>query len=239
MTTSSPTAAVNPYVSVDCVVLGFDGTRLNALIVRQTQEGGADSTGNFKLPGSLINNDENLDEAARRVLRQLTGLSGVGMLQFHAFGGPERLANPADAVWLRRFHNLSHDIERIVTIAYLALVRIDSHLSGLAPGYEARWTPVDELPPLAFDHSEIVRAAVRDISLRATLDPTLLFSLLPRKFTAAQLRSVMESVLARRFDIKNFHKRIAQMPYVIPTQEREKGVAHRAARFFRFDKRKI
>lgn len=238
MTTGTP-SAVNPYVSVDCVILGFDGERTNVLVVRQASQGGEGSTGSFKLPGSLINMDENLDEAASRVLFQLTGLSAVNMLQFRAFGGPGRLANPADAVWLKRFHNLQHDLERIVTIAYVALVRIDKKLDGLAPGYEARWLPVEELPKLAFDHNEIATAAVEYVSNQATLQPTMLFDLLPHKFTAAQLRTVMENVLRRKFDLKNFHKRIAQMQYIVPLDEHEVGVAHRAARFFRFDRRRI
>ena len=114
--------AVNPYVSVDCVLLGFDGEQLNVLIVRQSGVGGEDSTGNYKLPGSLIYMNENLDEAAQRVLKQLTGLAQVNMMQFKAFGGIDRLQNPADSVWLERFHHLDHHIERIVTIA--------SNLSG-------------------------------------------------------------------------------------------------------------
>ena len=102
---------VNPYVSVDCVLLGFDGTQLNVLIVRQKESGNDDnSTNNYKLPGSLIYMDENLDEAAKRVLKQLTGLVQIRMEQFHAFGDVKRLANPNDTVWLERFHHLEHHL---------------------------------------------------------------------------------------------------------------------------------
>ncbi len=229
---------VNPYVSVDCVLLGFDGEQLNALVVRQCSNGGEDSTGSYKLPGSLINMDENLDEAAQRVLTQLTGLTHVKMIQFRAFGGANRLKNPEDSIWLERFHHLDHHIERIVTIAYLSLLRIDSKMVKLDEGYEAQWIPITELPKLAFDHNEIVNEAVKSVQQVATLDVTHLFDLLPRKFTAAQLRVVMEVVLGKTFDIKNFHKRIAQMPYVIPLEEKEDGVSHRAARYYKFKKTK-
>lgn len=102
--------------------LGFDGTQLNVLIVRQKESGNDDnSTNNYKLPGSLIYMDENLDEAAKRVLKQLTGLVQIRMVQFRAFGDARRLANPNDKVWLERFHHLEHHLERIVTIAYLSL----------------------------------------------------------------------------------------------------------------------
>ena len=101
---------VNPYVSVDCVLLGFDGQQLNVLLVRQCKSGGLESTGNFKLPGSLIDMDEDLDDAARRVLKQLTGLSQIKMTQFKAFGSISRLKNSADSVWLERFHQLEHQV---------------------------------------------------------------------------------------------------------------------------------
>ena len=90
--------SVNPYVSVDCVLLGFDGDSLNVLVVRQTNAEKGNDTGCYKLPGSLINMDEDLDDAAQRVLKQLTGLVQVKMVQFKAFGGANRLANPRDSI---------------------------------------------------------------------------------------------------------------------------------------------
>lgn len=227
---------VNPYVSVDCVLLGFDGEQLNVLLVRQCSTGGSDSTGNYKLPGSLINMDEDLDDAAQRVLKTLTGLEQVSMIQFRAFGGANRLSNPADSIWLERFHNLHNQIERIVTIAYAALIRIDRRMERLEEGYEACWMPICDVPHLAFDHNDIVNAAIEEIKARATLNPTLIFNLLPRKFTASQLRVAMEKVLNTTFDVKNFHKKLAQMPYVVPLDEKENGVNHRAARYFKFRK---
>lgn len=227
---------VNPYVSVDCVILGFDGAQLNVLLVRQSGEDGKDSTGAYKLPGSLINMDEDLDEAAQRVLKQLTGLAQVKMTQFRAFGGANRLANTEDAVWLQRFHKLNKQLERIVTIAYLSLLRIDRKVGKLQGGYEAQWVPLNSMPHLAFDHEDIVRTAVEEVKRMARLNPTVLFDLLPRKFTAAQLRLVMEHVVGIKPDVKNFHKKLAQMPYVVPLDEKEEGVSHRAARYYKFKK---
>ena len=231
-------STVNPYVSVDCVLLGFDGEQLNALVVRQSGEGGEGSTGSYKLPGSLIYMDENLDEAAQRVLKQFTGLVQVNMMQFKAFGGADRLENPSDSIWLERFHNLDHHIERIVTIAYTSLLRIDRRVERLEGGYEAQWIPIGELPKLAFDHNDIVHEAVESVKLKSKLDPTLLFDLLPRKFTAAQLRIVMENVQGVSLDVKNFHKKLAAMPYVVTLEEKEDGVSHRAARYYKFKRPK-
>ena len=231
-------STVNPYGSVDCVLRGVDGEELKALVVRQSGEGGEGSTGRYKLPGSLIYMDENLDEAAQRVLKQFTGLVQVNMMQFKAFGGADRLENPSDSIWLERFHNLDHHIERIVTIAYTSLLRIDRRVERLEGGYEAQWIPIGELPKLAFDHNDIVHEAVESVKLKSKLDPTLLFDLLPRKFTAAQLRIVMENVQGVSLDVKNFHKKLAAMPYVVALEEKEDGVSHRAARYYKLKRPK-
>ncbi len=230
---------VNPYVSVDCVLLGFDGRQLNVLIVSQTEQDGQNNTGAYKLPGSLINIDEALDEAAQRVLHQLTGLTQVRMTQFHAFGGTDRLSNVRDAVWLQRVHQLDRQLDRIVTIAYMALLRIDRRVQKLEEGYQAQWIPVSQLPPMAFDHTLIVETAIKAVHDRARLNPTILFDLLPRKFTALQLQAVLGSVAGAKIDVKNFHKKLAQMPYVVPLDEKEEGVAHRAARYYKFNRKKV
>ena len=230
---------VNPYVSVDCVLLGFDGTQLNVLVVRQ-KEGGHDdnSTNNYKLPGSLIYMDENLDEAAKRVLKQLTGLVQIRMGQFRAFGDARRLANPNDKVWLERFHHLEHHLERIVTIAYLSLLRIDRKRENLQKDYDAQWTPISEIPQLAFDHNEIVDEAIKTVQRITSTNPTQIFDLLPRKFTAAQLHTVYQAVTGKTIDFRNFHKKIQSMPYVVQLEEKEQGVNHRAAHYFKFDRKK-
>lgn len=230
---------VNPYVSVDCVLLGFDGTQLNVLIVRQKESGNDDnSTNNYKLPGSLIFMDENLDEAAQRVLKQLTGLVQIRMEQFHAFGNVKRLANPSDMIWLERFHHLEHHLERIVTIAYLSLLRIDRKREKLQKEYDAQWIPISEIPQLAFDHNEIVDTAVKTVERITSSNPARIFDLLPRKFTAAQLHAVYQSVTGKSVDFRNFHKKMQSMPYVVQLDEKEQGVNHRAAHYFKFDRKK-
>ncbi len=227
---------VNPYVSVDCVLLGFDGEQLNVLLIRQSSADGQNDTGAYKLPGSPIDMDEDLDEAAQRVLQQLTGLTTVKMRQFKAFGGLNRLADNKDNEWLQRFYKLDKPLERIVTIGYLSLLRIDRRMEKLHDGYEAKWKPVSDLPHLAFDHNEIVAAALDTVEHLAKQTPTILFGLLPRKFTATQLRVTMECVTRTKYDVKNFHKRMQQMPYVIPLEEKQAGVNHRAARYYKFKK---
>lgn len=227
---------VNPHVSVDCVLIGFDGEQLCALVIRQLDALHEEGLNNYKLPGSLIYEDEDLDDAAKRVLMELTGLKSVKMIQFRAFGSKNRTRNPKDVRWLERFHSLNEKIDRIVAIAYLALLKIDRKYTQLSHQYEACWMPVKEIKELAFDHKQIVDEALIYIRQYVESTPSALFALLPRKFTASQLRVLYEVIYDKEIDVRNFHKKIALMEYVVPLEEKERGVAHRAARYYRFDR---
>lgn len=228
---------VNPHISVDCVLIGFDGEKLSVLLVKR--QGVVDNDFcDTKLPGSLIYMDEDLDDAAKRVLTELTGLKDVKLDQFKTFGDKDRTKNPKDILWLERFHSLKTPVDRIVSVGYLSLQKVDKKMIFPNYKYEPCWKPVKEVGELAFDHKQIIEEALLYIRNRAELNPTFLFALLPKKFTAAQMRKLFELVYDKTFDVRNFHKRIAQMPYVIPLEEKERGVAHRAARFYKFDKNK-
>ena len=228
---------INLHVSVDCVLIGFDGERFRVLLVKQLGKQLDEGLNDMKLPGSLIYDDEDLDEAAKRVLNELTGLKNVKMAQFKAYGSQNRTWNPKDVLWLERFHRLDEKkIDRIVTIAYLALVKIDRKFEQLSSKYDAGWMPVDEVKSLAFDHYQIMQDALAYIRHYVEISPAVLFDLLPRKFTASQLRSLYQLIYNKEFDVRNFHKKIVQMSYVVPLDEREVGVSHRAARYYKFDR---
>lgn len=229
---------VNPHISVDCVLIGFDGEQLSVLLVKRQGVVDKDFC-DTKLPGSLIYVDEDLDEAAERVLTELTGLKNVKLDQFKAFGAKDRTKNPKDTLWLERLHSLKAPVERIVSVAYLSLQKVDRKMIFPSYKYEPCWKPVKEVGDLAFDHKQIIDEALLYIRNRAELNPAFLFALLPKKFTAAQMRKLFELVYDKKFDVRNFHKRIAQMPYVVALDEKERGVPHRAARYYKFDKTKI
>lgn len=189
----------------------------------------------MKLPGSLIYQDEDLDEAAMRVLHELTGVKDVPLQQFKAFGSRNRTSNQRDVVWLERAQQ-AH-VERIVTIAYFALVKLDGPMQKIVDRESAVWMPVGEVGTLAFDHNLIIEEALKAVRREVENNRSILFDLLPKKFTASQLRLLTEIIYGRSLDVRNFHKKISQMPYVIPLEERQKGVAHRAARYFKFDRK--
>lgn len=234
ITVSPPLA--NNHISVDCVVFGFDGEELKVLLIRRVGEEDGKVFHDMKLPGSLIYMDEDLDEAAKRVLNELTGIKNVSLMQFKAFGSKNRTSNPKDVRWLERA--MQSKVERIVTIAYVAMVKIDKAIGqSMLDEYQACWVGVKDVKTLAFDHNLIIREAILYIRQFVEFNTSALFELLPRKFTALQLRILFELVYDKPVDVRNFHKKIAMMEYVVPLEEKQKGVPHRAARYYKFDKK--
>ena len=225
----------NNHISVDCVVIGFDGEQLKVLLVKRAGEDNGEVYHDMKLPGSLIYMDEDLDEAAQRVLYELTGLKNVNLMQFKAFGSKNRTSNPKDVRWLERA--MQSRVERIMTIAYLSMVKIDRTLDKNLDEHQACWIALKDVKTLAFDHNLIIKEAMTYIRQFVEFNPSMLFELLPRKFTAAQLRILFELVYDKAVDVRNFHKKIAMMEYVVPLEEKQQGVAHRAARYYKFDKK--
>lgn len=222
-------------MSVDCVVIGFDGKQLKVLLINRAGEDNGEVYHDMKLPGSLIYVDEDLDEAAKRVLFELTGLKSVKLVQFKAFGSKDRTSNPRDVLWLEQTMQLK--VERIVTIAYLSLIKIDRTLDKNLDGHGACWVALKDVKKLAFDHNRIIRDALTYIRHYVEFNPSLLFDLLPRKFTASQLRILFELIYGKTVDVRNFHKKIVMMEYVVPLDEKQQGVAHRAARYYKFDRK--
>lgn len=220
------------HVSVDCVLLGINGDKLCVLLVERKDINGI--VLGYKLPGSLIYDKEDLDEAAGRILNEATGLKRVKLKQFRCFGSPSRTSNKADVMWLENVMRMK--IGRIITVAYLALCK-NGKKSNPANRFDSlRWCPIDDLPRLPFDHLEIVTAAVREIRNWVEKEPAIVFDYLPAKFTAYQLRRTYEIIYNKELDVRNFHKKMNSLEYVVQTEDVQDGVAHRAARFYRFDK---
>ena len=128
-------------------------------------------------------------------------------------------------------------VERIVTIAYLSLVKIDRALNRDLDNYQASWVAMPDIKALAFDHNLIIKEAITYVRQYVEFNPSSLFDLLPRKFTASQLRTLYELVYDKQYDVRNFHKKISLDGVCRPPGEKQQGVAHRAARYYRFDKK--
>lgn len=222
-----------PHVSVDCVVFGFDGNELKVLLIeRKAEEIGIYN--DMKLPGSPIYEHEDVDEAAVRVLTELTGLKDIYLRQFKTFGALDRTKNPKDVRWLEMV--TKQKIGRIITVAYLSLIKIDRKLNDISETFNACWCGIGEYDNLAFDHTRIIEAALNEVRRELELEPSIVFELLPKKFVAAQLRKLYEVIYGKKLDVRNFHKKMALMKYLVPLDEVQKDVPHRSARYFKFDK---
>lgn len=222
-------------ISVDCVVFGFDFNQLTVLLVERKLED--EKTGkilidDWTLTGYHIFEDEDFDTAATRILKGLSGLDNIYLEQFYAFGGIERVNSPKDKLWLANQHEGFSN--RIVTIGYFSL--IDNTIVTLSHNdRNVKWFPVDELPELGFDHKKILDKALEKLRAKLSSEP-IGFELLPEKFTISQLQRLYEVILGTKFDRRNFRKKVLQMKYVIPLDEKQKGVKHKPAQLFIFSK---
>ncbi len=209
-----------PALAVDCVVFGLDEEDLKVLLVRRDLEPFA---GRWALPGGFVRLDETVDDAARRELAEETGIAvgRVFLEQLYTFGALER--DPR---------------ERVVSVAYYALVNLADHrVKAATDAREAAWFAVHDLPKLAFDHEEITAMALERLRGKVRYRP-LGFELLPPKFTLTMLQRLYEKILERELDKRNFRKKVLSMGLLEELDEVEQDVAHRAARLYRFDKKR-
>lgn len=225
---------LNPNVSVDCVILGFDLQRLNVLLIDRGEN--SLNGPRLALPGNLIYDDENLDQAAVRVLKELTGLSNIYMDQIGAFGDPDRISKGADKEWLKSIR--AHPEARVITVAYHSLVNMDDfkpQASSFAKS--AGWAPVHEVHELAFDHYEILKSSLEKLKQKIKIQP-IGFNLLPEKFTLSQLHLLYECILEKPLDKRNFRRKIQKLQIVRPLKEKQIGVPHKPSLLYSFDEDK-
>jgi len=206
---------LRPMLAVACVVFGLDDGELKVLLIRRDVE---PLRGRWALPGGFVRMDESLDDAARRELREETNLRDVFLEQLYTFGAVRR--DPRD---------------RVVSVAYFALVNLAEHpVAAATDAREAAWFPAADTPALAFDHAEILDAALQRLKGKVRYQP-IGFELLPEKFTLSQLQRLYETILERPLDKRNFRKKILLMGVLQELDEIQQDVAHRAARLYKFD----
>ncbi len=225
-----------PNLSVDCVVFGFDSLDLNVLLVERTLRNDQDNAvvfSDFTLTGNHVQEGENPDEAAVRILNDLTGLHNIYLEQFHTFGSTDRLLKEKDQLWI---HSLGLNIpDHVITVGYYSLidctvVEITNHMSR-----NVRWFPVNKLPELAFDHAEILQKALERLRLKLKQEP-IGFELLSEKFTLTQVQRLYEAILGTTFDPRNFRRKLSQMKYLIPLDEKQTAVRHKPAQLYIFSR---
>ena len=225
---------INPNVSVDCAIFSFDGSDLEVLLIERMAGETALEDDLLALPGNLIYQDENLDQAANRVLFELTGLENIFLEQVYTFGDPARITKQKDQDWLKKIR--AHPEARVITVAYTSLVK-KSNLKVTPSSFarKALWIKIKEVPQLAFDHNDIFKKALYFLKVKIYSEP-LGYELLPERFTLAQLQKLYESILDDSFDKRNFRRKILRTSFIVSLDEKQQGVAHKPARLYRFDK---
>ncbi|MBL6670800.1 MAG: NUDIX hydrolase [Flavobacteriaceae bacterium] len=220
---------LNSNISVDCVIFGFDGEKLNVLLIEEKDIG--QGMLRKRLPGDLTLKNESLDDAADRVLYELATLRNVTLKQCHTFGDPGRVNDPKDRKWLELYRK--DPSERVITTAYYALVKMDDFVPNPASfAGEALWCDIQDVPELAFDHNEIVEVALWKLQRHFELNKSG-YELLPKKFTLNQLQQLHEAITQEELDKRNFRKKVVREKLVEATDEKQDNVLHKPARLYR------
>lgn len=205
------------YVSVDCIIFGFHEGKISLLLLKRNFE---PAKGEWSLMGGFVQEDESIDDAARRVLADLTGLTDIYMEQVEAFGSLGR--DPG---------------ERVISVAYYALINIDDYDRELVKKHNAFWVSLDELPEMVFDHDDMVAMALKKLRQKASTRP-IGFKLLPEEFTLTTLQNLYEAIYGESLDKRNFRKQVAQMDYVEKVGTIDKTGSKRGAALYRFNEDK-
>jgi 8-oxo-dGTP diphosphatase len=202
-------------VAIDCIVFGYDilEKEIKLLLIKRSFE---PAKGKWSLAGGFVNDDESLDEAATRILYNLTGLKNVFMEQSYCYGSVDR--DPG---------------ARVISASYFALIKIQDIDKKLTELNGAHWRSISDLPELIFDHSEMVGKALEELRSQIKVKPVG-FELLPEKFTLVQLQELYEAIYQRQMDKRNFRKKILSMNILLKYDEKEKDTSKRGAYYYQF-----
>ena len=221
-------------VSIDCVIFGFHEGQLKVLLLRWK------NTEDWCLPGGRIRHEENLDAAAYRSLRERTGLSEVFLRQFHTFGDVMRYTHYSKQETMTKL-SLPEEVSselvgRDVSVGYYALVEF-ANVNPVPDFFtdECRWWDIDRIPPLLFDHNDMITLALKTLRRQLSYQP-IGYNLLPEKFTMPDLQQLYETILGESLDRRNFQKRILSYTILERLEERKLGGAHKAPYLYRFNK---
>jgi 8-oxo-dGTP diphosphatase len=226
---------LNPNVSVDCVIFGFDLEKLNVLVIDRGENQLAENV-RLALPGNLIYNNENLEQAAYRVLEELTSLKDIYLEQIGAFGDPNRICKEADRAWLQSIR--AEPEARVITVAFFSLVKMEDYMPHAASfAKNAAWIPANEITDLAFDHYDILQAARNKLKEKIKIQP-IGFNLLPEKFTLSQLHKLYESILDKDLDKRNFRRKVQKLNILTQLNEKQEGVPHKPSELYKFNEEK-
>lgn len=205
------------FVSVDCIILGFNNEGLNVLIYKRSFE---PLKGQWSLMGGFLRAGESINEAASRVLTECTGIDNLFMEQVGAYG------------------DVTRDLgERVISVAYYSLVNMNNFSAEVLAEHNAHWVHINELPELIFDHKQMVKDTLTILKRKAATRP-IGFNLLPEKFTLPQLQNLYEAIYQTPLDKRNFRKKLNMMDILEKLDEKDKSSSKRGAFYYTFNKEK-
>jgi len=202
-------------VAVDCIIFGYDilEKAIKLLLIKRSFE---PAKGKWSLSGGFVDKKESLDNAAKRILFNLTGLKNVFLSQSCTYGDVKR--DPG---------------ARVISTAYFALIKIQDIDNKIKKLNGAEWKPVSKLPALIFDHQKMVSDALNELRNQIKVKPVG-FELLPEKFTLVQLQDLYEAICQRQIDRRNFRRKILSMNLLQRLDEKEKETSRRGAYYYEF-----
>ncbi len=225
-----------PCISIDLVIFGFHNNQLKVLLLKIA------NLPLYGLPAGFIYKDEHINESAKRILKERTGLSDIFLRQFYVFGDPKRSDENITKISFEK-SGIKHQknnwlLERFLTIGYYALV--DFEAVDAAPDIfseTCEWHDIHERPVMAMDHSNIVEQALITLRTHLRYQP-LGYNLLPEKFTMPELQKLYETILDKKLDRRNFQRKMISYGILKRLTQRRKNVAHKAPYLYSFDLRK-
>lgn len=206
-----------PALTVDCIIFGWDGVDLKVLLIQRAKDPYAE---HWALPGGFVEMNETLEAAALRELEEETGVKDLFVEQLFTFGKVDR--DPRG---------------RVVSVGYYSLVNLNEHpVQPSSDAKNADWFFIDDFPPLAFDHDNILSKALDRLRAKVRYEP-IGFELLPKQFTISQLRHLYEVILGYEINKRNFHTKVMKLD-ILRQAGRQTDVAHRPALLYEFDEEK-
>jgi len=226
-----------PALSVDIVIFGFHQNELKILLLE------LNGHENWGLPGGFVLQEEHLHDAAKRVLKERTGLTDIFLEQFYIFGDPGRNQSNNRAAQLEK--QIVDDayakevrewfLKRFVTVGFYALVEytmVDPKQDFLS--LKCEWCDINAFPSLVLDHREIVEKALQTLRQNINFQP-IGINLLPKEFTMPELQHLYETILGRALDRRNFQKRILAYNIVSRLPQKRTGGAYKAPYLYAFN----
>ncbi|SDW53311.1 ADP-ribose pyrophosphatase YjhB, NUDIX family [Lutibacter oricola] len=205
-------------IAVDCIIFGFVANKLKLLLFKRKIE---PFRGDWSLIGAFIKNDQSIDDGAKQILFETTGLDNIYLEQLKTYGSVYR--DPA---------------ERVISVTYYSLTSVTEFELESVEKYDAHWFDLDEIPELIFDHSVMVQDAIESLRQKAKHQP-IGFNLLPEFFTIPELQTLYECIYQRPLDTRNFRKKILSFDILNKSDKKDKSGSKKGAFLYSFDKEKF